>query len=313
MEKLIKYFIGHSCNADNRYMAASGGIATSVIKYLLENKKAGTALSFKFNADKCIYEPILIDKFLDYNICGSIYQEIDLYSFFKENIKKLGSLVVVTCLPCQIKPLKNLFAKHNIRYFIISLVCSGQVEMEGSFCYYKFLHLNKKDIIGVRYRGNGWPSGIQIRLKDGTEIFKRNWSYPWSLIHSSRLFQPKRCFYCKHVVNYESDLTLADPWLDEYIKNDNIGHTLFSVNTRVGNEVIRQMIVEKKICVRRTNIDDFIISQSPTYKRRVDNPPSKNKIRKVVSICRNNTYKAFMSRSPYLMKLHNRIVIKILK
>jgi coenzyme F420 hydrogenase subunit beta len=312
MNKICEQYIGYSCNESNRYKAASGGICTSVIKYLLEVKKYDSALSFIFNINKCIYEPIIINNFSDYNICGSIYQDIDLYSFLKDNINKLGHSIVLTCLPCQIRGLKLLLNKYSIDSFIISLVCSGQMEVEGSYFYYKYLKIDKKDIIDIRYRGNGWPGGILIKLKDGSEVFRKNWSYPWTLIHSSYLFQPKRCFYCMHVVNCESDLTLADPWLDEYIRNDKLGNTLFSVNSKVGNEIVKQLILRGNIHVKQSAISDFMKSQSPTYKKRRENPPQKAKIKRIVSICKNKKYKSVVTKSKYLMILHDKIINKLL-
>ena len=142
----MKYHIGYSTDADIRFKSASGGIGSAFIKYLLSLPDYDTAMTFVFNKEKCLYEPKLIYSFVDYNNCGSIYQDIDNVGFIKSNIERIRGGMVVTCMPCQVRAIRHLLGKREINSFIISFCCSGQTTVEGTWCYYKFLGINKKSV-----------------------------------------------------------------------------------------------------------------------------------------------------------------------
>ena len=81
----MKSYIGYSTNSDIRYKATSGGIGTTIIKWLFDNKLIGTSISFEFDPITLRYVPKIIHSFDEYQICGSIYQEIDLIGFVKSH------------------------------------------------------------------------------------------------------------------------------------------------------------------------------------------------------------------------------------
>ena len=182
MNFLSDYYIGYSTEPNIRYKASSGGVGTAIIKYLLSQPDYGTSMTFVFNSDKCVYEPKLIYSFNEYNNCGSVYQDTDTIGFIKDNIEQIEGGIVVTCMPCQVRAIRSILNSHNIKNFIISLCCSGQTTKEGTWLYYKYLGISKENVAHLQYRGNGWPSGIQITLKDGSIIKKENWTYPWTTI-----------------------------------------------------------------------------------------------------------------------------------
>ena len=61
--------------------------------------------------------------------------------------------------------------RNNINNFIISFCCSGQTTLEGTWLCYRYMGIDKSQVINMQYRGNGWPSGIQIELFDGKSWF----------------------------------------------------------------------------------------------------------------------------------------------
>lgn len=267
IEKPSNYYIGYTCNFKDRHNASSGGIGTAVTRYLLSQENFGTAISFRFNGEKKEYEPIFIYKEKDINVCGSIYQDVNIASFIKDNIAQIKGGIIVSCPPCQVASIRNYLNKHNISSFIISFCCSGQTSVEGTWKYYDFLGINKDDVVDVQYRGNGWPSGIQIRMKDGRTIFRKNWTEPWITIHQSGFFRPKRCFYCILDSSYKSDISLADPWLKEYIEKDKEGHTLFFSNTKLGDSVVEKMRDRKLIDYKETDYNSYYAAQQPNVEK----------------------------------------------
>ncbi|MBV3388658.1 Coenzyme F420 hydrogenase/dehydrogenase, beta subunit C-terminal domain [Segatella copri] len=312
MQKLTepRFYIGHAVSENIRYKSSSGGIGTALIKYLMQTGKYGTCLTFKFNEITSKYEPLMIHSFEDYNICGSIYQDTDTVKFVRDNLAEIKSGIIITCLPCQVGVIRHILNQHNIKSFIISFCCSGQMKVQGTWCYYKFLGIKKKSVVNLQYRGNGWPSGIQITLKNGTIIKRKNWSYPWNLIHQSLLFRPKRCLSCSFKTVSICDVSLADPWLKEY-ETDTIGNTLVIVNSIQGAMVIENMMYNNNISCVTSDEETYIRSQKGTIESKKEN---KNRLRynKMISVLASSpTYMFIVTIHPLLMKLHNRLMSKI--
>lgn len=306
---MCKYYIGYSSNFEIRNASSSGGIGTSIIQYLLSTDRFGTTVTFVFNKDKCQYEPRIIYNYADYINCGSIYQDISLVGFIKDNINKIKDGIVLTCMPCQVKPIRNLLEKKKIDSFIISLCCSGQTTVEGTWYYYKLLKINKDDVCHMQYRGDGWPSGIKITLKNGNTIKKENYTYPWTIMHKSLLFRPRRCLYCTKKTSQECDVSLADPWLKEYIENDRIGNSIVIISSTSGMEVIKNMLDEKELELKEIEEETYIKSQLGTIEQKAKscNHRTFNKMMSYMGK-EGSLYKKIATSSVLFLKLHNRFV-----
>ena len=141
--KPLGYFIGHVKDHEHRYKASSGGIGTMLQKYLLSTGQYGTSITFQFNTEKCMYEAQLIHSAEDVNVCGSIYQDINIAQFVHNHIEEITKRIVVSCPPCQVAVIRNLLNRKNIPCFIISFCCSGQTTIEGTWKYYELLGIKK--------------------------------------------------------------------------------------------------------------------------------------------------------------------------
>lgn len=91
----MQEYLGYSTNGEIRYKATSGGVGTSIIKYLFDNGLIDYSISFRFDNTTLSYKPELISSFSEYKICGSIYQEMDYIGYIKSILPeiKTGSRV----------------------------------------------------------------------------------------------------------------------------------------------------------------------------------------------------------------------------
>lgn len=305
--KLGDYNIGYALDYNVRYKASSGGIGTIISKYLLSLPEYGTSITFIFDTKKCMYIPQFIYSINEIRITGSIYHDIDIFSYIKNNINKIKDGIVLTCPPCQVFAIRKLLNKNNIKNFILSFSCSGQITIEGTWCFYRFVGIDKNNVVNMQYRGNGWPSGIQISTKDG-KLFKfTNYSEPWKSIHQSFLFQPKRCFYCKRDSSSIADITLADPWLKEYLDGDKIGNTLFKANTKLGLDILEEAHDNKMFEYVLSCYDDYSIAQSPNIlkERRIQSNKLYYKI--LTWLTANKRYKIWVTKSYGRIRFHNKM------
>lgn len=269
MLRTNEYYLGYSKNPDDRFRASSGGVGTALMRHLLSLPEYGTGITFVFDKEQCMYVPKLIFSEKDINVCGSVYQDIDLVKFVKDNIKNIKSGIVLSCAPCQIVPIRSLLKRSGINNFIISYACSGQTTIEGTWCYYKFLGVDKEDVVNMQYRGNGWPSGIQIWLKNGNVVKKDNWTEPWNSIHQSNLFKPKRCLFCKLDMGKQADINLADPWLEQYKKNEKVGATLCIVCSKYGKQVFESMVFSGEIDAIPSTYNDYATAELPNVYKEI--------------------------------------------
>ena len=145
----MKSYIGYSTNSDIRYKATSGGIGTTIIKWLFDNKLIGTSISFEFDPITLRYVPKIIHSFDEYQICGSIYQEIDLIGFVKSHQNEIKGTLACFALPCQTKAIKSICERYGHKVFIIGLTCSSQQTLDAT--KYLLKRINIKTVLIQEY------------------------------------------------------------------------------------------------------------------------------------------------------------------
>ena len=176
----------------------------------------------------------------------------------------------------------------------------------GGYIYYliKYLNINRDEVTFIQYRGNGWPSGIQIIKKDGTKFFVPNNNSIWTQIFHSRLFILPRCFECQNTLNIYSDIVLADPWLKEYVIKEKEGQTLFGSYTNRGQSIIMNAINNGYITAKSINENAFTSSQYNTIVRKngyKNHPNIKKRMKKIFT---SSYYKSIVLASASLFKIH---------
>ena len=309
---MTKYYIGYSLSIEERFKASSGGIGTAITRYLLDSQTYGTSITFTYNVSQHKYEPRFIYNSSEINKCGSIYQDLNIAKFVKDNIHDIYRGIVLTASPCQVPVIKKLLDDRHIENFIISFCCSGQTSIEGTWKYFELLGIKKEDVIGLQYRGDGWPSGIKIKLKDGSEEFRPNWSEPWVTLHSSYFYRPKRCFYCTFDTSYLSDISIADPWLKEYINYDKIGNTLFLVNTIKGENLINELKEREIIEYISTDYNSYYKAQKPNIEKANRIINQREYLKRRIKLMEWPWYRNFFSKNLVNMKIHNYICSRLL-
>ena len=163
----------------------------------------------------------------------------------------------------------------------------------------------------MQYRGNGWPSGIQIWLKDGTKIYRDNYTEPWKTMHVSRLYQPKRCFFCTFDTSRTADVSLADPWLDDYKQNDKEGNTLFIINSELGQKVLKQLVATNALSYKEVGSDVYSVAQKNNLSKtdRVRN--QKKCLKRIIKLTNNSFIHDLFSKNLILMRVFNKFQYRI--
>ena len=232
-------YSAYSNDPEIRFTATSGGVGSALLKTVFDQYVDVTSISFRFDPVSLQYQPHLIHSLSEYVVTGSIYHEIDLCGFIADHITEISGFFCCFALPCQVRRIQNLLKKNEIPYLILGLTCSGSQSIEATCFLLKELHIAPDEVLQIRYRGNGWPGNIKITLKDGQEISCPNNNSIWEKIFHSKLFIQRRCFYCRQTISEFADVSLADPWLSEFVGKERIGVSLIAVNTKNGDELFK--------------------------------------------------------------------------
>jgi len=305
-EKLQTAYLCYSSDEKTRYLSTAGGYISTLIKYLFESKTVATAMTFKRQG--IVFEPKLIYTYDAYINMGSIYQDIDILHYLKENIQNIKGKIVLTLLPCQVNAVKMFLQQHNIDSFIISLVCSAQMDLSCTEKYLDLINVDAKNILNFRYRGKGWPKYISIDLKNGTNISEKK---VWNQIFHSYFFHKKRCLKCTDTFGVKSDLAVSDPWRIEEMKDDTLGKSIVYIFSDNGKEIHKKMINSQILECSLLKNERAINSQLGTLKKKYYIRNS-NIFRKFIKLLNNSTYKEFILSHKFFLWVHTKILNKIL-
>lgn len=299
----MKTYIGYAKDENLRWRATSGGVGSAILRYLFDTKQVQTALAFDYDEKSLQYVPKLIYSYEEYQPVGSIYHEIDLPRFIKSNLDKIKGAFACFCLPCQAKTIRYYVQSAGHVCFVIGLVCSSQQSFEATEYLLKRIHVRKEEVACIQYRGNGWPSGIQIRLKNGSEKFVPNGNSLWTQIFHSRLFVMPRCLRCKNTLNTYADISIADPWLREYMNTEKKGKTLLFIN----RDGILSKNISEYVCLDSIDEHIAVSSQKGTLKRKKMYEERKLVRTILLFLNKNKLYKLMVKQIPLLFLLHCRM------
>ena len=238
---------GHSNSAELRREAASGGITTELLKYLLVNGIVDyivTAGSYQYdrNLGYIIVKKDNIDELV--KVCGSNYCPANIGGALAE-IKNLPGKCAIVCLPCLARGIR-LFQKkdrnlqHKIKY-VISLLCNHVPSYEATD--YLVGKYKISNIALIKYRGRGWFGNFRVFncSQNGTEIF----SVPFSeyfVTKFSEFFWQKACIKCNDHFGREADICMGDADFIKYRNlGENTGETMCFTNNKVILDILKQM------------------------------------------------------------------------
>jgi len=258
-----KLYIGHSTNHSLRWNASSGGLVSALLLFALEEGIIDGALVTKMNETKPLKpEPIIARTAEEVVIASkSKYCPVPANIALKEILEKEGKYAVVG-LPCHIhgiRKLEMLNSKLRRRVVLhLGIFCSHTVNSQGTEFLLQKLGIEKKDVIEINYRGEGWPGEMSVTLKNGNKKYISSQKI-WSAIFGS-FFIPARCLTCCDLTNELSDISLGDAWLPE-LKKDKTGTSVIITRTETGERILQNAKAKGKILIQEINEAKVVESQ----------------------------------------------------
>ena len=224
-----------------RFHGSSGGFVTAFARYLFRTEKIRSAICFDYQG-RALFAPRIAFSADEYVQSGSIYHEIPLVRFLQESVSRLRSPVLVTCLPCQCRPIRQFLEANHISSILVALVCSGQLSKQATYDFLAKHGIDLDRVAALRYRGEGWPSGITVTMTDGRRHFFHNLDSDWKCFFHSGIYNLKRCLGCPDTYGRFGDLCVADPWLEPYVKSETIGCSVVCVPDSPWTDILEEMV-----------------------------------------------------------------------
>lgn len=259
-------YIGHSLNEDILKNSASGGLVTTFVKYLLDEKHidyvALSRMGDKKNPFRTVTELVNNSDELD-KYQKSIYAPV-MVGEILEKIKKIDGNIAIVGLPCHIagirKAMENNKKLKNKIKFLIGVFCSRTPTINATLSLLKDKQIKKEDVEKIDFRSLGEPSNMIVKTKSSEVIVPHLSTTYWG-IRFKKFFMPPRCYLCNDKSGALADISFGDNWTG---KKHNI-HGSSSIITRSSEAdiIINKMKNNKLIDIER--IDSNTLSRSQNF------------------------------------------------
>lgn len=216
--RYLKCYRGYSEDALLREKAASGGMVSQFLIWLLENHKIDGAVVTRFNKDA----PLKVESFIAttkeeiLSAKGSKYSPVSLHEVVKAVKKAEGNRYVVVGLPCHIHGLRKLMSidkRLGVKIIgLFSLFCSGSQTFHYTEYILKQCGGNVADLDYLAYR-EGFPSGMVAKGKK-IRFFREYRKYNMPL---KATFYPRRCLLCTDMFGELADINFGDIHVEKSI------------------------------------------------------------------------------------------------
>ncbi|MCK9150773.1 Coenzyme F420 hydrogenase/dehydrogenase, beta subunit C-terminal domain [Methanobacterium alcaliphilum] len=258
---ILENYLGHSQNNYIRFNSSSGGVVTQLLITALENGFIDGALVTRMKETNPLEaEPFIArTKKEILESSKSKYCPVPSNEVLIEilNSKKNEKFAIVGT-SCQIQGIRkaqkiNPILKEKI-VLCFGLFCGKRPTYIGTEFLMKTSNISKKEISKLSYRGKGWPGYFSVEMKDNTKT-----DIPYTIAFSIlSLFTPKRCFLCNDGSSELADISFADAWIPNLLKN-NAGESMIIVRSEKGRNFINR-IKNKNISLK--NIDNAEINST---------------------------------------------------
>jgi coenzyme F420 hydrogenase subunit beta len=238
-------FLAHSADADIRLRATSGGCVTTLLLHLLRSGQIDGAVVTRLSAD----DPLRAEPFIArteteiLSAIGSKYLPVPINAMLRQIGGESGRFAFVG-LPCHIHGLRRaqmaIPALREKIPFVFGLVCSRTMSHYGWRLVLDKMGVDPADIRELKFRGEGWPGGLTVTMRDGSKKTMPMLGSWFSEIFGGFYFSQSYCALCDDALADYADIAFADAYLPEVIKADKTGTSILIGRTEAGRALIEQ-------------------------------------------------------------------------
>lgn len=265
----IESYACHAKNVEEQLSSTSGGVASVVSRYFIEND--GVVYGSMMDTNYKAYHTRVCNIKDLFFLKGSKYVQSKIDLIYKEVRKDLinNKNVLFIGTPCQVSGLKFYLSKEYENLYTIDFVCHGvpsqkildgaisclkkSKNLEGTCLQFRYkikhanlidqLYKSKSDIYNLKYK-----SVYALHFIDNQGVVRYSEKYPFSKYMSgflSALFYRESCYTCRYATPQRvSDLTCGD-FMESEIEKLLVGGfrivSMLSANTNKGKTLFNRI------------------------------------------------------------------------
>jgi coenzyme F420 hydrogenase subunit beta len=276
--EMFSCFVGSSSDEEIRSEASSGGGISSILVYLLENRKVSAIIHIGASKEFPYLNEVKISTNRSEVIenANSRYSPSAPLKDILNNLKEYNSYAFVG-KPCDIGALRqysnyNDEVKSKVKYYI-SFFCAGVPSQNATLDIIDSMDLNIENIKSLSYRKEGWPGFFRITDKSNRN-YKLSYTMTWMKLLGPRV--QFRCKVCADAIGHLADIVCADGW-EDFDKNgfptfkNAPGKSLVISRTEIGEKLVQEVLDQKNLTYYRdiTNFRELDQMQPGQYSKKI--------------------------------------------
>ena len=264
----LKTYVGHSANEEIRMHAATGGMVSQLLIWLLKKGEIDGAVVVRYRKDNPLEpEPFIATTEEEiWESRSSKYVVLSMDKVAHEIAKGGYKNLAVVGLPCQIQGWRQLAKKNKkVREAIkgfFAIYCSVN-KTKHSLDYYPIRYkVNPQEIGRFAFRDDGCMGFMKFEDKQGKVMKKVPYLSFWFGTHS--FFANPRCSVCIDQLGELADISFGDIHVEPY-SDDNIGTNSLIVRSAKWGALLEQCTEEGYVALE--DVDHELLVKSQSYTR----------------------------------------------
>lgn len=259
---VLEIWEGHAADPEVRYTGSSGGLASAIALYCIEQEAMHGLLHI--GADKktpLINETVLSVSRADIVArTGSRYAPaspcdgLSMVAAAPAPCAFIGKPCDVTAvtMACSLKG--ELAQKVGVT---IGIFCAGTPSSKGTLDLLEKQGIDPQTVQEIRYRGKGWPGKFSVKIK-GEQTPREVMTYmdSWGFLQK---YRPYRCHLCPDPTSEFADIACGDPWYRS-VEEGEPGQSMAVVRTERGREILRGAMEKGYVILKKA--DPSILEKS---------------------------------------------------
>lgn len=260
---VLEIWEGWAADPDVRYEASSGGAATALALFGIEEDGAGGVLHIRARRDVPTLNETQLSRSREevLEAIGSRYAPASPCDSLAL-AEAADAPVVFVGKPCDAAAVSKARALRPALdekiSVTIAIFCAGAPSTRGTYEMLRSMGFNDPESVdSVRYRGKGWPGHARGVKGDREESL--TYADSWGAV--LQRFVPWRCRICPDHTGEFADISVGDPWYHGSIPDDEAGRSLVIARTERGRAFLERARLAGVLELEPRGADALTLSQ----------------------------------------------------
>jgi len=265
----LEIWEGHASDPEIRFRASSGGLLSALAIYCLEREGMGFVLHSGADENAPWVNRTVQSRNRTEVLtrAGSRYAPSSPCDGLA-SIEASDSPCVFIGKPCDTAAVSTLQSQRPALAQNLGLVmtffCAGTPNSQGTLDLAAHLNVDCEGIESIKYRGEGWPGGFQVRAAGRSEEKTLSYQESWAYLTS---YRPLRCNLCPDGLGRVADISCGDSW-GKWQNDGDPGRSLVLVRTERGREILHRAIAAHYVSLERVDARAVLEAQPQLLQRR---------------------------------------------